>query len=86
MNIIGILGSSRNGGNTEILLDLALEEAKNDRARVSKIPLRGKTLASCDGCRRCSKTGKCVIRGFMLTRYTLRTFLPEIEIEMRHGG
>lgn len=69
MKIAGILGSPRRGGNTEILLDLALEEAKRAGARVSKIPLRTKTIAPCNGCLKCVKTGKCVIKDDMQEIY-----------------
>ena len=61
MKIIGILGSSRNESNTEVLLDAALEEAQNSGAIIDKIPLKGKSIAPCDGCGGCLKTGKCVI-------------------------
>lgn len=45
MKITGIPGSSRKGGNTEVLLDLALEEAQKAGARVSKIALRDKMIS-----------------------------------------
>lgn len=61
MKFIGILGSSRKGGNTEVLLDVALEEAKENGILVDKILLRDKTIGPCDGCMGCVKTGKCVI-------------------------
>lgn len=61
MKIAGILGSARKGGNTEILLDVALEEAREYGVLTEKIPLRDKAIAPCDGCGRCTGTGKCVI-------------------------
>jgi multimeric flavodoxin WrbA len=61
MKIVGILGSPRKGGNTEILLDVALEEAQKEGARIHKIPLRDKSFASCNGCLGCTQTGRCVI-------------------------
>jgi len=69
MKIIGILGSSRKNGNSEFLLDLALDEAKKNGALISKIPLRGKTIAPCDGCQKCAQTGKCVIKDDMQEIY-----------------
>ena len=69
MKIVGILGSLRKKGNTEILLDLALEEARKNGAQVSKISLRGRTIAPCNGCQKCFKTGKCVIRDDMQQVY-----------------
>jgi len=61
MKIAGILGGPRKGGNTEVLLDVALEEAKGNGVLTEKIPLRDKTIAPCDGCLGCIKTGECVI-------------------------
>jgi multimeric flavodoxin WrbA len=61
MKFLGILGSARKGGNTEILLDVALEEARKNGILVDKILLRDKIIKGCDGCMGCIKTGKCVI-------------------------
>lgn len=61
MKIMGILGSSRQGGNTEVMLDVALEEAQKNGVFVDKIPLKDKSIAPCDGCLGCAKTGRCVI-------------------------
>jgi multimeric flavodoxin WrbA len=69
MKILGILGSSRKNGNTEILLDLALEEAEKNGLDICKMPLRGKSIAPCNGCEKCVKTGKCVIKDDMQDIY-----------------
>lgn len=61
MKIIGILGSARKEGNTEVLLDVALDEAKKQGILTDKIPLRDKSIAPCDGCLACTKTGECII-------------------------
>ncbi len=65
MKIIGILGSSRKGGNTEVLLDMALQEAQEMGISTSRITLRDKVIAPCDGCMGCTRTGECVIRDDM---------------------
>ena len=65
MKIIGILGSTRQGGNTEILLDEALEEARGKGDSTSKIVLRDMSIAPCDGCAGCTKTGVCIIQDDM---------------------
>ena len=69
MKTIGILGSTRKGGNTEILLDVALEEAQSFGS-ASKVLLRDKAIAPCDGCMGCAPTGECVIRDDMQEVYT----------------
>lgn len=61
MKILGIAGSPRKMGNTEILLDIALTEARKHGAECSKILLRDRTIGHCRACSRCSRTGKCVI-------------------------
>lgn len=61
MKIVGILGSPRKGGNTEILLDVAVEKAQKNGVLIDKISLRDKSIAPCDACLGCIKTGKCVI-------------------------
>ncbi len=65
MKTIGILGSTRPGGNTEILLDEALEEAQRLGCSACKIVLREKTIAPCDGCMGCAPSGECVIQDDM---------------------
>ena len=61
MKFVGILGSARKGGNTDVLLNVALEEAKESGVFVDKIFLADKSIAPCDGCMGCTKTGNCVI-------------------------
>ena len=65
MRIAAILGSMREKGNTEILLDVALDEAEQNGATVSKLALREMTIGPCDGCSACFKTGECVIKDDM---------------------
>jgi len=69
MKTIGILGSARRGGNTEILLDVALEEARDLGGSTSKIVLRDKVIAPCDGCMGCTQTGDCIVRDDMQEVY-----------------
>jgi multimeric flavodoxin WrbA len=69
MNILGIAGSAREGSNTEILLDIALEEAKQNGAEVSKVTLKEKSIGPCDGCGKCHKSGKCVVQDDMQEIY-----------------
>lgn len=59
--VVGIYGSPRKGGNTDVLLDRALRGARNEGAAVEPVYLREKNIIPCraDGC--CSKTGECVI-------------------------
>jgi multimeric flavodoxin WrbA len=62
MKVIGIVGSGRVGGNTETLTRIALDEIRKKGLETELVTLAGKKIAPCDGCRSCSKTGKCHIK------------------------
>ena len=61
MKILGILGSPRRGGNSELLLDKALEGAGSVGHDTEKIVLNELKFSPCQECAGCAKTGKCVI-------------------------
>lgn len=58
--ILGIVGSPRRGGNTEILVDEVLNGAKEAGALTKKVILNELHINPCQGCDACGKTGKCV--------------------------
>ena len=61
--IIGIVGSPRRKGNTEILTKTALAAAAEAGAKTELITLAGKEIKPCDGCRRCrEKQTDCHIK------------------------
>jgi len=61
MNVLGIFGSPRRGGNTEILLEEALKGAEKEGAKVDRLYLSDFTLTPCKECHGCDRTGNCVI-------------------------
>jgi multimeric flavodoxin WrbA len=65
MKVLGIMGSPRVGGNSDILLDEALAGAKAAGAAVEKIILDKKKIAGCKDCKKCNTTGICVIKDDM---------------------
>jgi multimeric flavodoxin WrbA len=65
MKILGILGSPRVGGNSDILLDQALAGAKESGAEVEKIALCRKKISGCLACEKCNETGLCAIKDDM---------------------
>jgi multimeric flavodoxin WrbA len=69
MKILGIMGSPRKGGNTDLLMDVALEEAGKNGLSAKRITLADKRIAPCDGCLKCSRTGRCVIQDDMQEVY-----------------
>jgi multimeric flavodoxin WrbA len=69
VKILAISCSPRKRGNTEILLGEALKGAKQEGAEVELYSVSGKTIAPCDDCRICRKTGKCRIKDDMQELY-----------------
>ncbi|MBA2123752.1 hypothetical protein B9J78_02270 [bacterium Unc6] len=72
MKVLGILGSPRRNGNTEILLDQFLEGAREAKATVEKIVLNELNFRACQECSGCRKTGICVLDD------ELKQFYPKI--------
>lgn len=71
MKVLGIYGSPRKGGNTDQLLDKALEGARSAGAEVSTVYVRDLKMCGCIECGGCDKTGKCVVEDDMQTVYPL---------------
>lgn len=61
VRVLGILGSPRTGGNTDILLDRALAGAGDAGAEVEKISLCDLDISGCLECNDCYETGSCTI-------------------------
>jgi multimeric flavodoxin WrbA len=61
MKVLGILGSPRIGGNSDVLLDRALAGAAAAGAEVEKIILCKKKISGCLACEKCNETGVCAI-------------------------
>jgi len=69
MKVLGISGTLRKGGNTEILVKEALTSAEGVGAETEFLSLIGKDIKFCDGCFRCIKTGTCHIKDDMQIIY-----------------
>lgn len=61
MKILGIMGSPRKKGNTDLLLDEALRGAKSEGAEVEKLIVIDLKIAPCGEFYGCLRDGKCVI-------------------------
>lgn len=59
VKVLGILGSPRRGGNTEILLDQALAGARSQGAETEKLILNELDITPCQSCDKCLETGEC---------------------------
>jgi multimeric flavodoxin WrbA len=62
MYVLGVSGSPRVGGNTDLILNEALAAAKSKGAEVKLIRLSDYSLEPCNACMTCFSTGKCVIK------------------------
>ncbi len=69
MKVLGIYGSPRKGGNSDVLLDEALKGAESAGARVSSIRCCDLKINGCVECGGCDKTGKCVVDDDMQSVY-----------------
>jgi len=69
MKILGIMGSPRMGGNTDVLMDRALEGAKAAGADVEKVILDRLEVNPCRDCEGCAVDGECVQADDMIVLY-----------------
>jgi len=59
MFVLGLMGSPRAQGNTDLLLTAFLEGAHAQGVAVLKVDVPSKHIAPCQGCRFCEKQGFC---------------------------
>ncbi len=69
MKVLGIMGSPRVGGNTDLLLDEALKGAQSRGAEVEKLSADKLKIAPCREIYACLKDGNCVIQDDMKDVY-----------------
>jgi len=69
MKVLGLMGSPRKGGNTDVLMDAALDAAKAKGAEVEKVFLNDLKIRPCQACYACRKKGRCVIQDDMQPLY-----------------
>ncbi|MBN2159162.1 MAG: flavodoxin family protein [Spirochaetes bacterium] len=69
MKVLGIYGSPREGGNTDLLLDSVLDGAASAGAMSSRIYVREMNISGCIECGGCDQTGVCVVRDDMQDAY-----------------
>jgi multimeric flavodoxin WrbA len=69
VQILAIYGSPRRKGNTSLLLQKAVEGAKEDGAEVAEVVLRDLKMSPCLEIYGCKKDGRCVIKDDFQTVY-----------------
>lgn len=65
VKVLGIFGSPRKGGNTELLLEEALKGAAQEGAQVERIHLGDLHVLPCKECHGCDRTGQCIVQDDM---------------------
>ncbi|HIH35649.1 MAG TPA: flavodoxin family protein [Methanosphaera sp.] len=65
LKVVGIVGSPRNGGNTEYMVNYTLNELKMLGFETELVKLHDKNINYCVGCDECKKTNECVIKDDM---------------------
>ena len=71
MKALGIYGSPRKKGNTDQLLDRALEGANASGAEILRVYVRDLNISGCLECGGCDETGVCVVKDDMEGVYPL---------------
>ena len=69
MRVLGIAGSPRRGGNTDLLLAEVTRGAASRGAEVKTIVLNDLKIAPCQHCDACLKTGRCKVEDDMQLVY-----------------
>ena len=60
MKVLGLVGSARRKGNTDILVDEILKVVEKQGGDAEKVFLSSMTINPCRGCSTCERTGKCI--------------------------
>jgi len=61
IKVLGLFGSPRRGGNTDLLLEEMLKGAQSQGAEIERIFLSQLNISPCQECRKCEVSGNCVI-------------------------
>ena len=69
MNVLGLVGSPRVGGNTELLVAKVLEGAASAGADVEQVALNTLDVRGCQGCEACRKLKHCRLEDDMQPLY-----------------
>jgi len=69
LKVLGIAGSPRQGGNTDLLLTKVMRGAASNGAEIKKLFLNNLDISPCQHCDACFKEGKCRIEDDMQMVY-----------------
>ena len=69
MKVLGLFGSPRRRGNTDLLLEEMLKGAQSQGAEIERVFLSDWDISGCRECRSCEKTGNCIVQDQMQELY-----------------
>ena len=69
VRVLGLFGSPRRGGNTDLLLERMLQGAEEGGASVERVYACELHISPCQECQGCFSTGKCVVEDDMQSLY-----------------
>ena len=69
MKVLGLFGSPRRGGNTDLLLEEMLRGAQSQEAEIERVFLSDWDISGCRECRKCEVYGNCVVQDQMQKLY-----------------
>ena len=69
--VLGIAGSPRRGGNSDLMLDAALTAATHVSARTERVVASSAGIGHCRACHACSRDGRCIQEDGMVAVYEL---------------
>lgn len=78
MKVLGIYGSPRSGGNSDILLDRVLDGAASAGGEITRIYVREMDFSGCTECGGCDETGECTVMDDMQDSYPMLVDSPVI--------
>lgn len=77
MNVVGVNGSGRVGGNTAVLVEAILKGTAQAGCQTKMLQLGEMTISGCKACRACKKARRCAIEDDMARFYELA---PEADV------
>ena len=80
MMVLGIYGSPRKTGNTDLMLDAFLDGAASAGGEVQRLYVRDLNIQGCLECGQCDKEGKCVLVDDMMQVFPLLEATPRVVV------
>jgi len=80
MQILGLYGSPRRAGNTDLMMDAFLEGAASSGGTAERVYVRDLNVEGCLGCGHCDARGVCIQKDDMQSLYPLLETVPRLVV------